>query len=298
MSKGVAFAILISIFAPLFVASGESASTPGYLSQRVTVSFVPEDVFFLVETPSGTVQRMRAAIVPLNADAGKYIVGVKLKEVSNPEKVFYSVLILGKGNQFESIPLTSYASALEGIPQGSSEALEDYLASRKEVLSSYNLQVQSQEASLRRLRQDADVIGNFGRVMETSDEIERLKMDISNADKSAQTMETLIRLASTMPAPKNAIARETQLTMQLGELAQAAKNAEAAEMSRKAGMEADLRQKLAVVESSRFEDYDALQRQLDELRSQREALEKQRGVSAAPSAVPGTALPVSPDVEY
>lgn len=298
MNKRFALTVAaLALMVPAVSPCAAEEAAPIFLSHRLTLPFTPEDAFFLVEIPPAPVQRLHAEIVPLNAESGTYVVGVKVR-AANPAKVAYSILVLGKGNQFESVPLSSYEETLEDLPQRSSEALQDYFATRKEVLSSYNLQVQSQEASLRRLRQDAELIGGFDRVTETNDEVERLKADIAGADKSAQTMETLIRLASSLPPPKNAIARETQLTMQLGELAQAAKNAEAAEMSRKVGMEDDLRRKLAVVEAARFEDYDALQRQLDELRSQRMALEKQKGISPEPAAPESSPLPVSPDVDY
>ncbi|MBN8548815.1 MAG: hypothetical protein J0M12_05835 [Deltaproteobacteria bacterium] len=273
------------------------AVPPVFLSQPLQVSFAPEDVFFLVDGAAPTVQRIRALVLPVNEAAGSFIAGARLDGVSDPEKLHFAVLVLGKGNQFEMLPSQRFEPAAEGSEAQSVEGLQDALAARRSVLQSFNLQVQSQEESLRRLRQDAEVIGNFGRVTETSDEIERMKMDIANAEKSAQSMEMLIRMAASAPVPKNAIARETQLTLQLGELAQAAKSTESAEMSRKSGMETDLRQKLAIVESSRFEDYDALQRQLDELRSKREALEKQRGGSS-PASANATPVAVSPDVDY
>lgn len=300
-------AILLAmlLWATVVPLSARAADVPSalFLSQEISVSFEPDEVYFLLEV-GGTAERVKAALITLpNSTASttlpRYVAGVRLPPEVGAASVRYSVVVIGKGSQFEVIP--SRTEDLNSRPAffGSTDTLHEAIDARKEVLASYRLQIQSQEESLRRLRQDAEVIGNFGRVTEVSDEVSRLKQEIADADKSAEILENALRRVGNASVVKYTVARESQLTRQLSELAEASKNAEAGEISRKALMEADLKDRLAIVESTRFDDFDALQRQLAELRAQRETLEREKRAAShlgAPAAP--TPLPASPDVDY
>jgi hypothetical protein len=210
--------------------------------------------------------------------------------------VRYSLLIFGRAQQFELIPALEFDATSQPDYLQSTDHLQGHLDERREVLSSLRVQIESQEESLRRLRQDADVIGNFGRVNEVNEEVLQVRSDIENAEKSAAALEGLLKGAGKRPAPRGAVAREGQLTRQLSELAAAAKRIEDAEQSRKASMEFDLQRKLALVEATRYDNFDELQGRLAELRDERRALEQRAGV-AAPAAAHTPAV-VSTDVDY
>lgn len=294
-----ALVIVLPLFAVSRFASADPATSDSvFLARELNLNFLPEDVFFLIrEGSSGTMRRVPGVALSLGSrgtDGPQKIIAAARVPRGSSGSLDFSVLVIGKANQIEmTAPQTE--DLLSRPPYfDTPEALHEEISSRKEVLTSFKLQVQTQDESLRRLRQDAEVIGNFGRVMEVSDDVERLRAEAAVIEQSSANLENLIRVASSSQNGKGSPAREAALTRQLAELAEASKQAEAGEINRKSGMEAALRAKLDVVESSRFEDKELLERQLAELRSQRSSLEAARGRGASP----GTPLPVSPEVDY
>lgn len=270
------------------------------LAHEFVSSFEPGDVHVLIELPSGSALRLKAVVVaasgtPEASGERRYVAGTKLP-AGIENFLRYSLLIFGRAQQFELIPALEYEVASQPEYLQSTDRLQGHIDERREVLSSLRVQIESQEESLRRLRQDAEVIGNFGRVNEVNEEVLQARSDIENAEKSVAALEGLIKGAGRRPAPRGAVAREGQLTRQLSELASAAKRVEDAEQNRKASMEFDLQRKLALVEASRYDSFDELQRRLAVLRDERRALEQRAGVAAPAEA--GTPAAVSTDVDY
>lgn len=289
-------AVLISAMVATAFAEARAADNRTlFIAREVRVPFAPEEAFFLVRRAGGeTAMRVQAALLPIGAnnETGRFMAAARIPHFQIGT-IEYTVLVVGKANQLEvAAPIHEDIFERPRYLE-TADSLHDEITARREVLASYRLQVQTQEESLRRLRQDAEVIGNYGRVMEVSDDIERLRAEVSQVDRSMESLEALLRRASATQAAKGSLAREGVLTKQLSELAEAAKNSEAGEMARKAGMQAEVKQKLELIEATRFDDAEILRRQLGELRTVREQLEK--GSKAGATV---TAGPVSPETDY
>ena len=143
------------------------------------------------------------------------------------------------------------------------------LLRRKEVLRSWDIQLEEQGKILQRLRADAEVIGGVGRIIDAQDEKQRLELEITSIDGQILNLNRLVELARSRPVPKNLSRREQQLSSQLVQLAAAAKDAERGEGQRRGEAERTLQQKLTLVEETRNEDIDLLRRELQALQAER-----------------------------
>jgi len=270
----------------VFEKSIENGSLSFTLNRAVDINFVPHKVLFFVNFDrSGEPLRLEGAITPvLNgqgvfAEKRRWVAGVSLRPPAKRRKVLCSLLILGEEKQiyFEpelEIDLTPGMSEVL-----STDGLRTRLLQKKDTLASWQLQISAQQESLQRLREDASVIGNLGRIIELREEVERVKANADNLERDLGHMREFIKIARTRPLPKNYSLREGDLVRQIAELADAAKGAESQEYQRKTHVEGELQRKLSIIEQTRNDDYDELQGELVRVRRQRMQVEKDKGVS-------------------
>ncbi len=255
------------------------------LNRTLELNFTPERAVFFVDFSGEMPRRLAGIVLPaLGSEGGeaaphKWIVGALLHPPAGCKKVRYVLLVLGKARQFFFDPQVSVELTAETPEIISADDLRDRLLQKKETLKSWQIQLTAQKDSLQRLREDASVIGNLGRIIEVKDEIERTRMSMTSLERDLEHMRDFVKIARQRPQPKNYPLREGELTRQLAELAEAAKNAESQEFSRKSHAEGDLQRKLSIIEQTRNDDYDELQRELLRVRRQRLQLEKEKGVS-------------------
>jgi len=162
----------------------------------------------------------------------------------------------------------------ENLFGASVDNLREHLQQRKKSLESWQVQLRVQRESLERLRADAEVIGNLGRIAERAEELQRVRAQIRDIEKDMQSLQRFLKLASKGPEPRNFVRRHHTLTQQLDELVRSARDMEAGERQRKNKGEAELNRDLKLVEATRDDDYDALREELSKVRRERAALEE------------------------
>ncbi len=187
----------------------------------------------------------------------------------------YSLLIEGTQGELFLSPSRRLASPRrerseeDALRRGGLEELRSFVIARKRVQRSFEMQIELQEQQLDQLRIQADTLADLKRMLEVQDEIERVRDSIQNVAKDAETLRRFIRLAKNLPTPKGFAQREALLTRQVSELADAATAAERMEGQRRAMAQSALERNLALIESTRYDDYDALQEELLALRRKR-----------------------------
>ncbi len=147
------------------------------------------------------------------------------------------------------------------------------LLSRKDVLRSWQLQVRAQDESLERLRADADIIANLGRIVEVKEDAERFRQEAAALDKDITNLRRLFAITRDHASPKNFLGRESQLQKQLAELNHLHEELGTRNGQERSAFELDVQRKLALIEETRFDDYEGLQRELIRLRKQRLSLQ-------------------------
>ena len=265
------------------------------LNRSVNLDFSPIDGFFLVEGDGRQIERVKAVLMPYSAASGlvagtknRWLVGARLTLPASVVSLRVSLVLIGRNNRFEffaALPMDLETTDTFG---GSTDLLKARLLQRRKVLDGLDAQQNKQQQSLRRLQDDADVIGNIGRIVDVQDEAAKLHSDIEGLELDIQRLKQFFTLASSQPTPRSQLRREAELTASLTELSDASRQAELGAAGHRNEAEGELRRKLEAIESTRYDDAASLQQQLIELRKRRMQLEKQTGiVSDAPQGLGG-----------
>lgn len=262
-----------------------SANDGLFIDQSRRLSFAPTDAFFLVSFDEGRVLRVGATLVRLDGelvartDTGPitYGAGARIRPPHGARRVSFSGVFLGAPNRLEFVPPTNLELSESNSGLGAIDGLREVLLQRKAILGSWRMQAQAQEESLKRLRADAEIIGEFGRIIDTKEEIERVKSDLASVKKDIQNLDHFLKLAKTRPAPANQVGREAQLVKQLSEITQVSHSVELTELRRRTGAETELQRKLALIEATRQDDLATLTSELERLK--RESGSKRLGAA-------------------
>ncbi|NLF24810.1 MAG: hypothetical protein GX589_04035 [Deltaproteobacteria bacterium] len=279
--------IILSLYANLAVAQLEEVGKEPhsrkdmlFLDREGSFDFPVKQAFFTVVFGDEAPQRYRAEILPpssTSTEPGELPVwrfGVSLERPAGIDQVEFAVLVLGEGGRYQFLPPTRQQLSGGDDHSASVDALRRSLLEKKRELESWRVQANTQDRSISRLRADAAVIGELGRIAEIAEAVEIMKEEISGLTKDMDNTGRLVRLAARGERPKNYETRQAVLTKQLDELASVVRSVESGEMGRKSASEAELQRKLRVVEAARGEDYDALQNDLLRLRHMREEMER------------------------
>lgn len=276
--------LFLQFFALVFIVMSANAQDPQLdtviVDRGVLLDFVPEEAFFVVAFDDKISVRLPAVIIPplrkdpTSSNAGMWWVGAELRVPVGSQVMRSFGFAHGKEDRVKLLPLEAMDLRSGQHFWGSNDKLREYLLQRKEGLTLERRKLKQQDLQLARLRSDAEVIGNFGRIIDTKEELSRTKQGSQNLDRDMAATERFIKLASTYAAPLNAVGREQQLTGQIAELAGAAKRAERGELSRRWSNDQELKRRMQVLEEARESDLADLGDELERLKAEREALEK------------------------
>jgi hypothetical protein len=236
--------------------------------------FEPQQAFFVAEYPDGSVVRIPAiALAPFQSSVGikegaSWQVGAWYTPQPGIERLRVALIIVGTSDRYFSLPFREFQISEIRARAATLDDLRNLLLRRKDVLHSWEVQIGEQERMLNRLRADAEVIGGVSRIIDAKEEKQRIDLEIASIDKNIKSLDKLVQVARSRPAPRNLARREQQLSSQVTLLAAAAKDAENGENSRRGVAEQSLQQKLALVEQTRDDDIDLLKRELQSLQAE------------------------------
>lgn len=237
--------------------------------------FRPVDSFFLVSFDESELYlRVPAVLADLSGGKSRtegtlavYAAGARVEPPPEARAVTYHAVFLGPEGRLEFVPAEKIVLNEDTLRAATPEALREALLQRKGELGSWRMQAQAQEESLKRLRSDAEIIGDFGRIIDKKEELEKTRTDTESVRRDIENLRRFLRLAKGRSAPVNQVGREAQLVGQLGELAKRSSAVEMGEVRRRAGAEAELQRKLALIEATRGDDLGGLVSELTRLRA-------------------------------
>ncbi|MDC0358290.1 hypothetical protein OAO01_05685, partial [Oligoflexia bacterium] len=278
---------LLLVLTPLSAWSKPSrAGAAAVLYYDMNLDFAPEAAFFFVNVGNvGKTSKLKAVLIPpyqMGSEnlegTGHWLAGVRVPVPRNTRKLEYSIIFIGRNGEYDFVPNVIWDLTRKKMLPGVPEELRALLNERKEVLQSWQIQLESQAGSLQRLKADADVIGNLGKAYQVDDQVAAINIEIKNVEKDISRLKKFVLLASRSTTPKNFARRELQLTQQLKELAMTSRSIEQGEALRGSQAEANLQQKLRLVEATRFSNPDQLRSELIRLRRRRLELEQKLGI--------------------
>jgi len=255
---------------------------------ELSLSFLPEEAWIIV-SDGKTLDRQPAFTVPpadvemegvkdeRTLGTGKWLFGGR---VVPPVKgnARYGLLVFGKVGQVAFAPLRGRAAGEVIDNFQDTESLHGYIQQRKERLNAAMSIEAEQEAELKRLRSDVDLIADIGRIVEVREESISTEENLKRLDKDTQDLERSLQQVSAYPTPRNFLRREAELSKQTIELGGAAKAAEERAKKNEAEQIETPAQKRELIESVKDENEQALVQKLGTLRRYRLELEAQRNI--------------------
>lgn len=255
------------------------------LTYDLQLNFAPtEAFFFLRDSRLDKIERAKAVLYlnqkPDEDDKVTCTAAIPLSIKRVKHISHFSLIFIGSEGNYHFVPEIAFD------PQEHQEDFEqhDLLREEQEEQEGKLLELKDRLAGLNRelerLKADARVVGRFDRVEQIEDKIVKARQILKNLDADINHAKDFVSLVQEDEEPHHFSRRELQLTMQLKELAAAAKEAEAGEKWRSQQSEQQLQQHLRLVELTRELDPEVLRLELIQLRRKRQALEQRNPPSA------------------
>ena len=130
-----------------------------------------------------------------------------------------------------------------------------------------------------RLRGEAELIGNFGRIIDAQEELDRTEAELSQLADQSVSVEQFLRKAQNFAVPGSQVAREQQLVREIATIAEATQKVERTELMRKASSEREAKRMMEALDAVRSPEAQdpgylkSLRSELTRLIAKREQLE-------------------------
>jgi hypothetical protein len=264
------------------------------LVREAEVSFVPTRVFFLIapETGNGELLRRVSGVFQsfdetVSPRGGRYLFATSIAGSSERVPPSFAVVVVGEGSHLLYIPpqesvgkggelkATRDITVLEGRLKSVQVEIDELQQVRKE-----------QNSEIKRLKGDATVIARLGRVDALQARIEQLQLRVAGIEADISYLKNFLRLAKKQSEPRNFARRERELVKQLKLLADASRDIEASERSRREASQGELQQQLRMIEATRSISEEQLLERLRVIREKRMKIEEKLGVSSSTMSSP------------
>lgn len=200
--------------------------------------------------------------------------GVVVAQPQQLSQVEYSMLVEERDGSRRYLPRQKQEISHKGHVLAPLDQLRETLLEAKSVARRLEMEHQSQQDAIERLQADADIIGYRGRLTIMREKIEAARTAQTDLTDNIERLQQFLRGAGQQESPANFLKREEMLTVQLNELAQAARAAEDGEPERRLSQASQADQDTAALKAARYLDPDQLRKELVELRRYRQDLEQ------------------------
>jgi hypothetical protein len=166
---------------------------------------------------------------------------------------------------------------VDGVPELRAEVIQV-----SKQVSAAGAELITLEKEMTRLRGEAEAIGNFGRIIDAQEELDRVEGELSQLADQTVSVQQFLQKAQIFGATGAQPVREQQLTREIATIAEATQRAERGEFMRRASSEREARRMIEALEIARSDegrqpDYAAnLKAEVSRLIAVREKLETQQ----------------------
>jgi hypothetical protein len=251
------------------------------LLQPITIADEPDRAVMVVSSRGQTLGVVTGIIIRTAKEQDSFVVG-RLTVDRSVESVSVLTAVVGRKGEVQSA--VQVLADLEESPSAflSTSELERDVVIRRKELSDLQVQRERQAANLERLQTDADVIANVGRIVDAEDELGAVKSDAGRLKASLLAARERLASLRSLPAPTNYERREAGIAGYLNDFSKASHGAHGDVLQRLASAEDEMQRKVALIESTKNEHVDLLQKELASLRREREVIERSRTVVVSP----------------
>lgn len=263
---------VLSLFVPIrCVADGH------LLIVKAPEAFRPSEAIFLVrENEKTELIAQRAVLLEVGEDKELLAVALIKPEVLLRSAECSVLFKEGDANfSFHSVPSKDCNS--DSFAEGGIGELNKRISQSEEELRVLRQSIDEDQEQIRRLRSDAEVIGNLGRITEKAEQIKVLEEQKTRITQDIERLSTFLKQAAVQTSPRNFTRRQLELTTQLEELAEVVQSVEQDESARRSFSEAQLQRQLAMIEETRSARVPELEAALQSLNSAVSRLERRLG---------------------
>jgi hypothetical protein len=249
--------------------------------QAITIADEPDRAVMVVSSRGKILGVVTGIIIRTSKEQDSFVAG-RLSVDSSIESVSVLTAVVGRKGEVRSAVQVLSDFGDSPSPLLSTSELERDVVIRRKELSDLQVQRERQAANLERLQTDADVIANVGRIVDAEDELGAVKSDAGRLKASLLAARERLASLRSLPAPTNYERREAGISGYLNDFSKASHGAHGDVLQRLASAEDEMQRKVALIESTKNEHVDLLQKELASLRREREAIERSRTVVVSP----------------
>lgn len=251
-----------------------------YAAQTLEMSGEVGSAYMLFSTEVGVQSVVPAAVLRM-ANRKSIVVVSGYRDEGAPGAMSVTGIVIGKEGAIVSHTAPIEEAGLEGVSFMSPRELSSRLESARISLTTLEKERVSQAQDLERLQEDADTIANIGRIVDAEDELGAIKNDEQRLTASIAATKAQLAVLKAQSVPANYQRREAELGAFLTNFSRASRDSNSEAFKKLAAAEDEAAKNLALIEESRFEHVDLLQKELISLRKEREAVERSRQVVVA-----------------
>lgn len=251
---------LLFSFLSLIVCLVESAQGE-VIQDSIEIIFKPTAVEALLVFESGVVLWEEGVFfesqTKVSSSGGKvFVVGAQVDENNGPLEVI-SWRLVGDGGADFSTPFKRIQE--ENSIKQSGVKLKSEILSKRGDLKVLRADLNREVYNLKRLRVEAGRKADLGKIIQIEEDTRKIKEETQAIARDIKNLRDSLEVVKDMGEPARFEKRRVTLTEQLSDLAKAALAAEQSATTRKKSSEAELEQKLALIDSTRFDDLEELE---------------------------------------
>lgn len=257
--------VLISLLLFPVVVNANPDDLKIVISTEIELPFTPKNIVFLLSDSEGVIGKVGGVSLKLGEGEqhqghnSRYLVGT---EISHTPKIdSYSIIIFGEDDAYDFVPSQQIDPMQVDLVYNSIDNLRELVVRKRQTLIARKSELAEETMNLKKLRIDAADMTDIGRIIELEEETKRIQSASIALEGDIETLRQALQNVKLLPPPNKFEPRKSQLTTQLAEMAQAALQAEQGALRRKSSGLTDIDSKLAVIDSTRFDDLEDLERE-------------------------------------
>ncbi len=251
--------ILLFSCLPIVAAMGD----PIIIDELVDLSFKPNNAVIYTSTGNGQIQKFPGVIFPIgevgqSGNKKTYIIGASLSDLSG-EPVTVTFSVFGDNGEEFVTPVRKFVSS--PILSSASSSLRESVSKQQKENLEIKSELDREVLNLKKLRFDAAKMSDIGKIIEIEEETKRLRETNQALGRDIDTLKAALQAVKDLSTPARFERRKVLLTEQLSEMAKAALEVEQSASSRKKTSVSDLDRKLSLIESTKFDDLEELEKE-------------------------------------
>ncbi len=239
-------------FVPL-IAGAQTTQLTVILESPEELDFSPREAVIIAGFDTGEISSVSAAVVPPqrigkeSAEISRWWLAAPVRIPVGARSVTWVTRIVSPtGVVTFTTPRDRSLLEVDGVEQLRAEVRQ--LSTQT---SNAGKELVALEKDMTSLRREAELIGNFGRIIDAQEELSRVESELSQLADQSLSVEQFLQKAQNFAVPGGQVAREQQLIREIPVIAEATQRTERTELMRKTSSEREAKQMMVALEAAR-----------------------------------------------